>query len=66
MKLKTEKDWCVQQAQTECLVIGDVSPDTWDACAAHAFWLAVHEESPRTRIRIHERALILMRDWGME
>lgn len=65
MKLKTEKDWCIGQVETELSILGHVAPDTHDSLAAHAFWLAVHEESPQTRIRIHERALILMREWGV-
>lgn len=38
----------------------------YDAAAAHAFWLAIHEQSPRMRIKLHERALTIMRQWGFD
>ena len=38
----------------------------YDAAAAHAFWLAIHEQSPRMRIKLHERALTIMRSWGFD
>ena len=62
MKLKTSltasRDGSIVDATDENLI--------HDTAAAHAFWIAIHEESPRMRIKLHERALTIMRSWGFD
>jgi len=62
MKLKTSltasRDGSIVDATDENLI--------HDTAAAHAFWIAIHEQSPRMRIKLHERALTIMRSWGFD